>query len=325
MNYKALELPAEGIFSLCWTEDHLVDWVGRGHPIFLDKPNPGRSLHIGFRFDAAVVSPSGTYAAVYEKGGTKALLLKEGLITQELNRSFYHANHYEYPITFGRMPNGKEILIHCPEDYNRLEITDVETGESLTDFAERKPGDIFHSRLAVSSNGKYLLSAGWVWHPLDSLVVCDLESALLPPEQDEKHPIDFQDHKGVLWDVSGAAFFEEHRVIFSTALDTEDEPYPNHLKILDIPSREIIHQIPIDFVTGTLFPIDEKHVVAFHEHPRLVEIETGKVIEEWPEISTGQRHSSLLPEDPLPPLALHPSRPMFAVADKEKITVISFE
>ncbi len=65
--------------------------------------------------------------------------------------------------------------------YNRLEIEDARTGEPLTAGPEREPDDFFHSRLAVSPSGRYLLSAGWVWHPWGCLVVFDLRQALADP------------------------------------------------------------------------------------------------------------------------------------------------
>jgi hypothetical protein len=34
--------------------------------------------------------------------------------------------------------------------------------------------DFFHSRLAVSPDGRFLLSAGWVWHPLSLAEIYEL-------------------------------------------------------------------------------------------------------------------------------------------------------
>lgn len=95
--------------------------------------------------------------------GTKGLLLRNGQIVRELNRSFYHANIYEYPVCLVRH-GARTLLIHCPEDYNRLEIEDAETGGKLT-LRSSDPADIFHSRLRPSANGGRLLSAGWAWAP----------------------------------------------------------------------------------------------------------------------------------------------------------------
>src|SRR6185437_17111881 len=62
---------------------------------------------------------------------------------------------------------------------------------STTSWKSRSPGpgngsprdrsdlqDIFHSRLAVSTDGRHLLSAGWIWQPFDTVEIYDLPLAL---------------------------------------------------------------------------------------------------------------------------------------------------
>ena len=52
------------------------------------------------------------------------------------------------------------MQVHCPREYNRLEVEVAATGERLTPEVDRRPQDFFHSRLAVSPDGLRLLSAG---------------------------------------------------------------------------------------------------------------------------------------------------------------------
>ena len=73
-------------------------------------------------------------------------------------------------------------MARCPEDHNRLEIDDAGTGQRLTAAGTREPQGFFHSRLAVSPSGRYLLSAGWMWHPWGCLVIFDLHAALEQPQ-----------------------------------------------------------------------------------------------------------------------------------------------
>ena len=110
--------------------------------------------------------------------GTKGLLLHNGKILRELNRSSYHANAYEYPVALFHEPGGRLLLAHCPEGYCRIELKEAETGRALTASADRKPSDVFHSRLAASPCGKRLLSAGWVWHPWGAVACFDIARAL---------------------------------------------------------------------------------------------------------------------------------------------------
>lgn len=70
--------------------------------------------------------------------------------------------------------------MHCPDAYNVLEIEELATGRRLT-TGTRRPVDVFHFRLAVSPNGRHLLSAGWLWHPVGTVEVYDLVAALHDP------------------------------------------------------------------------------------------------------------------------------------------------
>src|SRR5689334_18040867 len=91
--------------SLCWQGDSLVDWVSGGILYHLDGQNQGSSYYYSYRFDKAVSLAESSFAAIFEEYGTKGLILREGRIVRELNRSFYHANSYEYPIALFRLPD----------------------------------------------------------------------------------------------------------------------------------------------------------------------------------------------------------------------------
>ena len=69
---------------------------------------------------------------LYTRTQTKGVLLRNGEeIVRQINRDYYHANIYEYPVSFARLRDGREVLIHCPEEVNVLVVEDVETGEDL--------------------------------------------------------------------------------------------------------------------------------------------------------------------------------------------------
>ncbi|MET0791687.1 MAG: hypothetical protein ABW061_09225, partial [Polyangiaceae bacterium] len=155
--------------SLAWDGDVLVDWVAGGTRYHLDGTIIRAGISWAYEFDAATALSNSPWAVIYERLGTKALLLKHGTLVRELNRSFYHAQVYAYPVSLLLAPGGRVVVAHCPDEYNRIEIEDANTGERLTASSKRKPEDFFHSRLQPSPDGKWLLSAGWVWHPFDAL------------------------------------------------------------------------------------------------------------------------------------------------------------
>jgi hypothetical protein len=105
---------ATGIRSLCWRGEELVDWVGGCRAFALDGRERPSPVHYAYRFDAATASPDGRYAVIYERLGTKGLLLHDGKCIREINRSYYHADAYEYPVALFRDAGGRLLLAHCP-------------------------------------------------------------------------------------------------------------------------------------------------------------------------------------------------------------------
>ena len=91
-------LPGKNVRSLTWSKNELIDWVAGGSRYRLDGSAFDSRICYAYRFDAAVASPNGQFAVIYERLGTKGLVLHEGKVLREINRSFYHADVYEYPI-----------------------------------------------------------------------------------------------------------------------------------------------------------------------------------------------------------------------------------
>lgn len=120
--------------TICWVDNSIVDWTSAGKRYTLD----------------------GQYAFIYQKPGIKGLLLKNGEILREINRSYYCADVYEYPAIFVTLDN-RTFLVHCSFKYCRLDFEDVETGQIITGSQDRDPSDFFHSRLEISPNDKYLI------------------------------------------------------------------------------------------------------------------------------------------------------------------------
>ena len=108
-HFREYRIAAQNVRSLCWQNQRLIDWVSGGNVYHLDGSAQSAQVYYPYRFDAAVVSPSGDFAVIYERLGTKGLLLHQGQILREINRSFYHAHVYEYPVTFIQLTDGREL------------------------------------------------------------------------------------------------------------------------------------------------------------------------------------------------------------------------
>src|SRR5262252_2931277 len=205
-----LECPE--VQTLAWQGDVLVDWAGGHRRIHLDGTiERGSYIPLGPRFDAAIAAPDGRHVVIYQRLGTKALLMRDAKLVRELNRSYYFADTYEYPIGFVSLLDGSTGLIHCPDEYDRIEIERALTGERLTS-RESVRADFFHSRLSSNPAGTRFMSAGWIWHPLDWLLTFDVEAALRDPRLLDRTDT-FPNAAPIGVEVSAAAWMDNERIV----------------------------------------------------------------------------------------------------------------
>ena len=319
--------------SLVWVGDHLVDWVAGGNTYFVDGTAKCENGGYSYRFDAAITEPEGEFAVIYTRLGTKGLLLRRGKVGRELNRSFYHADDYEYPVALVRH-EGRALLIHCPQEYNKLEIEDAATGEVLT-ARSSESADFFHSRLAASPGGRYFLSAGWVWHPWDGVVYYDLSEALRHPEYlDTTNPAPPSSLLVGATETSSAAWSSENEMLLGASAE-DDEPIdetppgaklfrPCGLVSYDLHGQAFRTACVLAEPVGTLMPVGSTHAMSFFRHPKLIRLSDGAIEFSLPWISSGTQIGSILRGlDPILALALDPEHRRFAIAQADKVHIVT--
>lgn len=327
---KDITIKAPKVRSLCWSGETLVDWASGGTVLHMDGTVEAPPARYAYDFNAAAQSPCGNIVVIYDKLGTKALVLERGQVLREINRSFYHAHAYEYPIALTTLPGGEVVLAHCPIEYRRLQLEDARTGEhciaSSTDMPVRKSPDYFQSRLRFSADGSWLLSAGWVWHPWDTMRVFDAERALLDPRHLDT-PVQLPNFDG---EVASAEFLSLSRVLVATSEESLDEDEadpasipPNRLTVIDIRTQSVVSSVPASEPVGNLMPVDEFVAVGFHGHPKLFSLDTGAVLARWPRIDSGNQNSSIIWNGvKTPPIAVDPPNRRFAVAHEDRVSIV---
>jgi len=147
--------------------------------LYLDcwKSKPTKQSCYSFDYNDSIISENREFTLFFQKLGTKGVLLKNGTILRKIRRADYQASYYEFPAAFFTFKE-RTYLIHCPIEYCRLDIEDAETGEILSNKIERETVDVFYSGLLVSQDNKYLLSNGWMWHPVDCINLFNLEKCM---------------------------------------------------------------------------------------------------------------------------------------------------
>ncbi len=319
--------------SLAWAGGALVDWVAGGERYGLDGSHERAHRRYAYRFDSAVATPDGEVAVIYERGGTKGLVLRSGAPVREIDRSFYQAHRYAYPVCLWSRGD-RVLLVHCPDEYNRIEIEDALTGERLTARPEGDAADFFHSRLEVSPGGRRLLSAGWIWHPWDAVAFFDLEEALREPRrldtQEDAHPV--APHVGAIQEATATWLTDDRLILTADGGPRDGEPegeglalQPSGVVVYDVPARRCVSSCVLERPAGRVMRVGAEHVLALYEHPRLRRLEDGAEVASWPELPSGTELSCIFCADaPPPPMALDPDRARIAIAREGEIHVITF-
>jgi hypothetical protein len=314
--------------SLVWQGDELFSGVGGGRRWGHDGVERKALFEWSFPFDAGTTSVSGPYSAVYQERGTKGVLLEGERVVRELNRSYYRAPNFDYPLALGRLGDGRQVVVHCPDKYNVLQIEDAASGERLT-AGRREPEDVFHSRLGLSPDGRYLLSVGWFWQPFGIAMVYDTALALTDPGT--------LDGEGVLpaaavmnGEVTAGCWLDADRLVLATGTeewDDEEEAAlpPRHLGVWSVSEGRWLHRSPVaDAEPGVLLLPRGDQVVSLFGHPRLLDSATGRIIAEWPEVAVPVKTTCFgYDRVPTPVAALHPDGTRLAVAQAESIALIT--
>jgi len=177
--------------------------------VILENINPvDRFIKIYYHFP---------YICVTERYGINAAvvnILDKNMLN--LSRKDYHSDVSSYSVGF--LERDERVLLIHQTEWNRLDITDLTTGELLTEreivckdtgeTIETKWGttrkmekknyiDYFHSLIHVSPDSKHFLSNGWVWQPCDNIVCFETETFFEEYETCGKR---IEYYRGYAWD-----------------------------------------------------------------------------------------------------------------------------
>lgn len=154
-----------------------------GSTIFLKRPKSNNSSR-RISKPRLLASHDGRFAAIvndYDQYG-QVIDLTTGKVTLELDGGTYHPDTVPFSIVFS-VWRGNVVVIHR-SDWNRLDISEAETGLLLTDRAspQYKKGEetahylnYFHGALHLSPGKTRILDDGWIWQPYGMPVTWSLE------------------------------------------------------------------------------------------------------------------------------------------------------
>lgn len=322
---KRKTLKADSFETICWFGDSIIDWGCAGTQYSLNGEIKQLSkYHLTFNFDGAITSEDGNYAFIYQRIGTKGLLLKNGELLREINRSYYCAHAYEYPAAFVTITN-VTYLIHCPNAYNQLDFENVETGELITNIPGRNPSDVFHSRLEISPDNTYLMSRGWFWHPLDVVEVFTIEDCINKPLLLDESTLS----PNVGTEVCTASFISDDKILIGSSdeilfNDNLDALPPKHIAIWDLKTDQISKPVSINVEFGNLFAINEDLTWDLYDYPKIIDLKTGQVVDKDESFDSGKQNSSIIHHrSNVPQIIFNQQTKQIAVSGENKVDIFT--
>jgi hypothetical protein len=153
--------------------------------------------------------------------------------------------------------------------------------------------------------------------------VFDVERALEAPESlDQLDQLNTGD-----WgtELHGAAFGETGTLFLHSSDPFADgAPDPESLGVYSLTERRLLSTAPLEQSMGTLMAVGP-YLLDLLGHPKLVDPSTGRVLERWPELPTGNQGSSILHHIPRPPpIARDPAGRRIAVGTEKGIEILRF-
>lgn len=181
------------------------------------------------------------------------------------------------------------------------------------------------SRLAMSADRRFLLDAGWFWHPWCGACVFDMSLASGKPSAIGES-VAFSTSN---YEIDSAAFLGSSHLVISSASEDAGEELkadalrPKQLGVWSLIERRWESKVDLNEQTGAIMPW-KKWIVSFYDHPKLIELGTGQIVHQRDQLYFGKQVGPIdLGDPPPPPMAIDWHRGRFALANATKITVVA--
>jgi len=187
----------------------------------------------------------------------------------------------------------------------------------------RKPADIFHSRLEVSKNNQSLLSKGWVWQPLDVIQIYNIADCFTNPNTLDN--LDFELPLPVM-ELCTASFIDESRLLIGSTdkvIDSNNLPSKS-FAVWNFTTNIFSTPIVPGFEFGNLFSIDDNFAWDTYKFPKIVNLNTGEIEDADETVYSGEQNSSIIYDlSKQPQIVFNRQRNRLAIKDKDKIVVMT--
>lgn len=130
------------------------------------------------------------------------------------------------------------------------------------------------------------------------------------------------------YEIDSAAFLGNNHLVVSSVSEGSAEALepdalrPKQLGVWSLLKRCWETKVDLTEPTGAIMPWRD-WIISFYDHPKLIEIGTGKIVHRWDQLYSGKQIGPIdLGNPPPPPMAIDSHQGRFAVADSTKVTMI---
>jgi hypothetical protein len=218
-------------------------WTRVASSVILPEPDhePWNNKALRPRLHA---SACGQFVAVVNDYGKQGLVidLQRNVVTLKLNGGDYYSDTVPFSFAFVNV-RGQVRCIHRT-GWNRLDVSDPVTGELLSERGptkyqkdESRPAhylDYFHGALQISPNGTYVMSDGWVWHPIGVPATWHVEKWCFSNAWESEDGLSRRDicSRAYYWD-HAACWIDEKRLAIG-GIGDDDEEMIDGARIFDV-------------------------------------------------------------------------------------------
>jgi hypothetical protein len=198
------------------------------------------------------------YICIVDNRGTDGWVLNADTgWPYEFERGKYHVENCSFPIGFIER-DGETLLVRAA-DWNRLDIIRLSDFTLLTprELNDDNSIDYFYSKLTVSPDGRHFAMDGWVWQPMESIMVYDVDRFFTEYDKASVQLDPPQHVSGYNWD-RPLCWVDNHTIAIGhnpNEGNTDAGPVPSRILLYDISREKVMGQYRLEKSDGTVEPL----------------------------------------------------------------------
>ena len=184
LRFVSQELPCQSaVIAVCGTAGRWYGLSRQGRVLDLRNGEPLcelslRTVDVSSPIDLYVSGKTVVIANTLGQFGQVHSLI-DGCLLMTLDRGTYFPAVSQFPIAFFE-DDQRRLLVHAVE-WNRLQATCLNSLKPIEFGPAGDEDDYFHAGLSVSPEADWLVSNGWLWHPMGSVRYWNLRQSTAHP------------------------------------------------------------------------------------------------------------------------------------------------